>query len=98
MWFCKPITNLVQKHNPAKVIFRSDSEMKVYICLRQKYMKKLKVGIIREGKVPHDKRVAFTPEQCAQISKEYPEVELVIQPSEWRSFTDAEYEKMHFRE
>lgn len=54
-------------------------------------MKKLKVGVIREGKVPHDKRVAFTPEQCVQISKEYPEVELVVQFSDWRSFTNAEY-------
>ncbi len=54
-------------------------------------MKKLKVGIIREGKVPHDKRVAFTPEQCALISQEYPDVDLIVQPSEWRSFTDAEY-------
>lgn len=54
-------------------------------------MKNLKVGIIREGKVPHDKRVAFTPEQCVQISKEFPNVDLIVQPSDWRSFTDAEY-------
>ena len=54
-------------------------------------MKKLKVGILREGKVPHDKRVAFTPEQCAQIIKEFPEVNLVVQPSKWRAFTDGEY-------
>src|SRR5436190_16919622 len=53
----------------------------------------LKVGIIREGKVPHDKRVPFTPEQCAMISEEFPHVELVIQPSEWRSFKDEEYLK-----
>lgn len=54
-------------------------------------MKKLKVAILREGKVPHDKRVAFTPDQCVQIIKEFPEVDLVVQPSEWRAFTDAEY-------
>jgi saccharopine dehydrogenase (NAD+, L-lysine-forming) len=53
----------------------------------------LKVGIIREGKVPHDKRVPFTPDQCAMISKEFPNVELIIQPSEWRSFKDEEYVK-----
>jgi saccharopine dehydrogenase (NAD+, L-lysine-forming) len=53
----------------------------------------LKVGIIREGKVPHDKRVPFTPEQCTMISKEFPNVELIIQPSEWRSFKDEEYVK-----
>jgi saccharopine dehydrogenase (NAD+, L-lysine-forming) len=52
----------------------------------------LKVGIIREGKVPHDKRVPFTPEQCVMIKTEFPDVELIIQPSEWRSFKDEEYE------
>ncbi len=56
-------------------------------------MSVLKVAIIREGKVPHDKRVPFTPEQCAMISKEFPNVKLVIQPSEWRSFKDEEYAK-----
>jgi saccharopine dehydrogenase (NAD+, L-lysine-forming) len=56
-------------------------------------MKLLKVAIIREGKVPHDKRVPFTPEQCTMISKEFPNVELIIQPSEWRSFKDEEYVK-----
>jgi hypothetical protein len=55
-------------------------------------MKKLKLGIIREEKIPHDRRVAFTPEQCAQIRKDYPELDLYVQPSEWRSFTKAEYE------
>src|SRR5688572_6979715 len=56
-------------------------------------MPKLKVGILREEKIPHDKRVPFTPEQCATILKEYPNVELSIQPSSWLSFSDSEYEK-----
>ena len=56
-------------------------------------MKKLKVGLIREGKVPHDRRVPFTPDQCVQIKNEFPNVELIIQPSPWRSFTDDEYTK-----
>ncbi len=60
-------------------------------------MKKLKLGIIREEKTPHDKRVPFTPEQCAQIIKDYPNVELVVQPSEWRGFTQAEYEALGIR-
>ncbi len=56
-------------------------------------MSKLKVGIIREGKVPHDKRVPFTPEQCVMIKDQFPNVDIVIQPSEWRSFKDEEYVK-----
>lgn len=55
-------------------------------------MKKFKIGIIREEKIPQDKRVPFTPEQCAQIKREFPEIELVVQPCDWRSFTQAEYE------
>ncbi len=57
-------------------------------------MTKIKVGIIREEKVPHDKRVPFTPEQCCQIVKDYPGVELIIQPSDWRAFKDEEYAKV----
>ncbi len=54
-------------------------------------MKKLKLGIIREEKVPHDKRVPFTPEQCAQILRDFQNVEILVQPSSWRCFTDTEY-------
>ncbi len=55
-------------------------------------MKKIKLGIIREEKVPHDKRVPFTPEQCEQIIRDFPNVDLVVQPSEWRCFKQEEYE------
>ena len=55
-------------------------------------MTKFKVGIIREEKVPHDKRVPFTPEQCQAIVRDFPDVELVVQPSDWRAFKNEEYE------
>ncbi|CAN5570371.1 NAD(P)-dependent oxidoreductase [soil metagenome] len=55
-------------------------------------MTKLKVGIIREEKVPHDKRVPFTPEQCRMIVNDYQGVELIIQPSDWRAFKNEEYQ------
>jgi alanine dehydrogenase len=54
-------------------------------------MSKIKIGILREGKVPHDHRVPFTPAQCRQILAEYPDAALTVQPSEWRSITDSEY-------
>ncbi len=56
-------------------------------------MLKLKVGILREGKIPHDQRVAFTPEQCVMVMKEFSSVEIVIQPSDWRCFKNEEYLK-----
>lgn len=56
-------------------------------------MNKIKVAIIREGKVPHDKRSPLTPSQCKQVLTDFPNVELIIQPSPWRAFTDEEYSK-----
>jgi hypothetical protein len=55
-------------------------------------MKKVKVAIIREGKIPRDKRTPLTPEQCRQVLQDFPAVDLVVQPSPWRAFTDKEYE------
>jgi saccharopine dehydrogenase (NAD+, L-lysine forming) len=49
-----------------------------------------KIGLIREGKVPPDHRVALTPSQCAHVKQEYG-VEVVAQPSAIRRFTDTEY-------
>ena len=31
----------------------------------------MKIGIIREGKVPPDFRVALTPKQCKQIQEKF---------------------------
>ncbi|NQW43027.1 MAG: alanine dehydrogenase [Bacteroidetes bacterium] len=54
----------------------------------------LKIGILREEKLPADKRVPFTPAQCAAIKKQYPEIEIFIQPSENRCFADELYQKV----
>lgn len=51
-----------------------------------------KIGIIREGKQPADRRVPLTPAQCKEVMQRYPEVDLVVQRSSVRAFTDAEYE------
>ncbi|MFM7766980.1 MAG: alanine dehydrogenase, partial [Bacteroidota bacterium] len=51
----------------------------------------MKIGIIREGKVPHDHRVPFSPEQCKQILELFPGTSVTIQPSSWRCFRDEEY-------
>src|ERR1051325_7038036 len=58
-------------------------------------MDKIKVGILRENKMPHDRRVPFTPLQCALIMKLFPNVEIAVQSSEWRSYLDAEYKAEH---
>ncbi|MCH2044106.1 MAG: NAD(P)-dependent oxidoreductase [Saprospiraceae bacterium] len=50
----------------------------------------LKIGIIREGKVPPDSRVALTPQQAKMISEKH-DIEFVIQPSEGRCIPDQAY-------
>lgn len=50
----------------------------------------VKIGIIREGKVPPDARVPLTPEQCAEVQVEQP-VRITVQPSPIRSFKDEEF-------
>ncbi|MBS1730845.1 MAG: alanine dehydrogenase [Bacteroidetes bacterium] len=51
----------------------------------------MKIGIIKEGKKPADNRVALTPAQCKWIIKNYPNVKILVQNSESRCFSDAEY-------
>ena len=51
----------------------------------------MKIGVLRETKNPPDKRVPLSPKQCAQVQDQYPDVELVVQPSPIRKFQDSEY-------
>ena len=51
----------------------------------------MKIGILKEGKNPPDKRVPFSPEQCSQILKSHPNISMFIQPSDNRCFSDLEY-------
>jgi hypothetical protein len=54
-------------------------------------MEKVTIGIIREGKVPPDKRVPLTPKQCSLLQTRYPHVKVIVQPSPIRAFKDEEY-------
>src|SRR6186713_2424515 len=52
----------------------------------------ISIGLIREGKISADNRVALTPAQCKWIHKNSTEVEIIAQSSTVRCFTDREYE------
>lgn len=54
--------------------------------------RKVKVGILRETKIPPDRRVPLTPAQVAELREKYPFVEFYVQPSDIRCFTDEEYQ------
>jgi saccharopine dehydrogenase (NAD+, L-lysine-forming) len=51
----------------------------------------LKVGLIREGKVPADKRVPLTPKKSVEAETTYPGLQVIVQSSFVRSYSDQEY-------
>src|SRR6186713_1081713 len=51
----------------------------------------MKIGLIREGKVPPDKRVPFTPLQAEEIQQRFPQVAVCCEESPIRCYQDAEY-------
>lgn len=57
-------------------------------------MRKIKLGIIREGKIPADKRVPFTPAQTAEIKNKFKNVTVICQQSRIRCFKDEEYAQL----
>ncbi len=53
----------------------------------------MKVGIIREEKNPPDSRVPLTPEQCQYLMQNNQDLDIFIQSSEKRCFSDSEYKE-----
>lgn len=53
----------------------------------------IKIGLIREGKIPIDRRVTLTPAQAKTVMSRFPGVEVVAEKSEIRCYTDNEYER-----
>ena len=54
-------------------------------------MQKVTIGIVRETKTPPDRRVPFTPSQCRSLLDHYKHLEILVQPSGYRCYTDDEY-------
>jgi len=55
-------------------------------------MPSIKIGLIREGKTPPDKRVPFTPQQVEEIQQRFSNVSVVCEESPIRCFKDEEYQ------
>lgn len=61
------------------------------MCRKGPIFATMKLGIIREHKTPPDVRVALTPVQCAALKNRYPEVEILVEASADRCYSDEEY-------
>ena len=59
-------------------------------------MKNFRIGILREEKAPIDKRVPLTPNICVELINRYPNVEIIIQPSNVRCYSNEEYSEVGF--
>lgn len=49
------------------------------------------IGIIKEGKIPIDRRVPLTPKQIVQIKEQYPDLNFKVQSSDIRCFSDDDF-------
>lgn len=56
--------------------------------------KKIKIGIIKETKIPIDRRVVFPPVLAKRLNDEYDNIEVKVQKSDIRAFKDEEYEEL----
>ncbi|PWL30141.1 NAD(P)-dependent oxidoreductase [uncultured Roseivirga sp.] len=56
-------------------------------------MSNITIGIIKEGKIPVDRRVPLTPDQVKSILDLNPSLEIKCQRSDIRCFKDEEYEQ-----
>ena len=51
----------------------------------------MKLAIIKERKNPPDRRVVFSPEACVELLKQFPDLEIKIESSDIRVFSDDAY-------
>lgn len=54
--------------------------------------KRIRIGLIEESKQPADKRVPLTPSQAKILMQTYDNVEVVVERSKSRAFTDDDYQ------
>jgi saccharopine dehydrogenase (NAD+, L-lysine forming) len=52
----------------------------------------IRIGLIRETKIPSDNRVALIPSQCKWLQKNFASLKIFVQPSIERCYSDKEYE------
>jgi len=54
----------------------------------------MKFAILKERKSPPDRRVLFSPQACKDLIVTYPDLEISVESSENRIFTDQEYKEV----
>jgi alanine dehydrogenase len=52
----------------------------------------MKFGIIQERKIPTDRRVVFSPTEIVKLKSLYPQLDIVVESSPMRVFSDLDYQ------
>jgi alanine dehydrogenase len=58
-------------------------------------MSKLKIAVIREGKIPQDTRTPLAPKYARELMDHFPEVEVLVESSPIRCYSDEEYRRLN---
>jgi alanine dehydrogenase len=56
----------------------------------------MKIAIIKERKNPPDKRVVFSPKALVKLKKQFPDLEILVESSDVRIFSDDQYKAEGF--
>lgn len=54
----------------------------------------MKIGVLKETKVPIDNRVAFSPKQLHMLKSKFPDAEFIVQSSNIRAYPDDKYKEL----
>lgn len=57
----------------------------------------MKFAIIKERKSPPDRRVVLSPQACQKIVEDFPQAQIIVEPSDVRVFKDSEYANLGFQ-
>lgn len=57
----------------------------------------MKIGLIRETKIPEDNRVALTPNHLAELQRSFPQDDFTVQSSDSRAYPDEAYRQAGVR-
>ena len=56
----------------------------------------MKFALIKERKIPQDRRVVMSPEACKKLVETYADAEIIVESSDSRVFKDEEYSNLGF--
>lgn len=85
---CKHLALLINNPAPRTPLSAPRSSLSIPI-----FVPMITIGLLKEGKIPPDNRVALTPAQCKWLQKNFPGLKILVQSSASRCFKDTEYQR-----